>query len=144
MRRQFGSLLIRLARAYSRHLDQNLAELSLSHADGLAVMMLGRLDDGVRQGVLAERLGIEGPSVVPLVDRMERSGLVERRTDPSDRRGRTLHLTDAGRALAIRAEEHADAVRARLFADIPRDAMQATVSVLDHVHEALNAPSARS
>jgi len=33
------------------------------------------------------------------LDRLERAGLVERRPDPKDRRGKLIALTDAGRCL---------------------------------------------
>jgi DNA-binding MarR family transcriptional regulator len=44
------------------------------------------------QAMLARQLGVSGPSVVELVDHLERYGLVERRRLQTDRRAQMLHL----------------------------------------------------
>lgn len=101
-------------------------------------MLLGRMEDGVRQGLLAEQLGVEGPSVVPLLDQIERAGLAERRPDPTDKRAKTIHLTGAGRALAAQAEERSTQVRAALFADIDQGDLAVATQVLEQVAHALD------
>ena len=55
--------------------------------------------EGLTQNEIADRLGLEGASVVRLVDRLEREGYVERRA-ASDRRVKTIHTTPKGEALA--------------------------------------------
>ena len=52
---------------------------------------------GTRLTALAARAGLTKPSVVELVDRTETMGLVERRPDPEDKRGRIVQLTTDGR-----------------------------------------------
>ncbi len=136
--RTFTTQLVPLARAYRRHIDRALAGLALSHSSALAVMLLGRMEDGVRQGLLAEQLGVEGPSVVPLLDQIERAGLAERRPDPTDKRAKTIHLTEAGRALAAQAEERSTQVRAALFADIDKGDLAVATRVLEQVARALD------
>jgi MarR family transcriptional regulator for hemolysin len=138
-RRDFSARLMPLARAYRRHVDRALASTGQSHATALAVMLLGRLGDGVRQGALAEELGVEAPSVVPLIDAMEREGLVERRVDPGDRRARTLHLSDAGRRLAAEAEIVTARVRADLFTGVPADEVATAARVLRRLADAIAA-----
>lgn len=138
-RRTFVALLLPLGRAYRRHVDRALASTGQSHATALAVMLLGRLGDGVRQGALAEELGVEAPSVVPLIDAMAREGLVERRVDPTDKRARTLHLSDAGRDLAARAEIVSAEVRAQLFAGIPDADVATAVAVMRRLSDAIAA-----
>jgi DNA-binding MarR family transcriptional regulator len=44
------------------------------------------------QAALARQLGVSGPSVVELVDHLERHGLVERRRLDTDRRSQMLHV----------------------------------------------------
>lgn len=139
MERQFTALLMPLARTYRRHVDRGLAAMSLSHSTALAVMLLGRLGDGVRQGTLAEELGVEAPSVVPMLDAMQRDGLVERRVDPQDKRARTLHLSPAGKALAAKAEVESAAIRARLFAGIAAEDVATAVCVLERLSRAIAA-----
>jgi MarR family transcriptional regulator for hemolysin len=140
LQRDFGARLVPLARLYRRYLDRGLAALSLSHSTALAVMVLGRIGDGVRQGALADELGVEGPTVVPLLDQMERAGLVERRVDASDKRARSLHLTDAGRALARQAEERSVTIRSAVFDAIPDADLAIALRVLDQIRAVLSPP----
>ncbi|WP_228266104.1 MarR family winged helix-turn-helix transcriptional regulator [Microlunatus elymi] len=62
---------------------------------------------------LAEELATDRPYTTVFVDDLEQRGLVVRRPDPSDRRGKIVHLTPAGRKVAEQAE---------LILDTPPDA----------------------
>src|SRR3546814_7960315 len=61
---------------------------------------------GITQKELAALVGIDGSSLVRLLDILCRKGLVERRADESDGRARLIHLTPAGvqRVAEIRQE----------------------------------------
>ena len=75
-----------------------------------------------RQRELADFLRLDPSQVVALVDDLERRRLVERRTDPADRRANFLVATEAGRALFARARESAHAVELGLLAAVrPED-----------------------
>ncbi|MEX2195381.1 MAG: MarR family transcriptional regulator [Thermoleophilaceae bacterium] len=67
-------------------------------------------EDGLGVGAIAERLGIEAPTVVRTVQRMEASGLVRRVRDPHDRRRARVVLTDRGRAVEPAVRRALDAV----------------------------------
>jgi len=58
--------------------------------------------DGLQLGKLGQRLLVRPPSVTAIVDRLERSGLVARRPDPTDQRAKQVALTTAGRELVAR------------------------------------------
>ncbi len=130
-------LLIRVSRAYVRYSNKSLAGLALSQSTALAVMLLGRMGDDVRQVDLAEALDITSASLVPLVEQIVRAGLAERRPHPTDRRVNTLHLTDGGRALAARAEAKAADNRAKLCAGIAEGDLKAAIRVLTQLEAAL-------
>lgn len=131
------ALLAPLGRAYRRHVDKAFLTLGVSHTLALPVMLLGRLEDGVRQGALVDALGIEPPSLVPLLNQLERDGLVERHPDLTDKRAKTLHLTAAGRDLAERAEAAASQVRINLLRDIPAADIEVAARVLIQLQAAL-------
>lgn len=72
------------------------------------VRLLAGIDpDGTRLVVLAERARVAKQTAVPLVDRLEECGYVERLPDPTDGRARLIRLTDRGRDIIplARAEE---------------------------------------
>jgi DNA-binding MarR family transcriptional regulator len=55
--------------------------------------------NGMIQSELADRLDRSPSTITKMVQRMERSGFVERRPDPDDERVSRVHLTDAGRRI---------------------------------------------
>jgi DNA-binding MarR family transcriptional regulator len=58
-----------------------------------------RRTPGVNQGALAQWLEVEAITAGRMIDRLEKSGMVERRADPHDRRAWRLFLTDAATPL---------------------------------------------
>jgi DNA-binding MarR family transcriptional regulator len=85
---------------------------------------------------LAACEGVMQPSMTALVSTLERSGLVERRRDPSDRRVALVALTAVGTEY-IRARRQAGVEAfAQLIDDLPADeaeALSAAVTAMTHV-----------
>lgn len=79
-----------------------LAELGLHPGQDLLLSELWR-EDGITQGELAARLGIEAPTVSKAVHRLERVGYLRR--ESGDRRARKVFVTEAGRALKDAVED---------------------------------------
>lgn len=89
--------------------------------------------DGQNVKNLAERLSLESPAVTGLVDRLEKEKMVERRSDPEDRRALQVFLTEKGRDLAEKlitaAIDFNDTLKARLNADQVRALKDLLVSI---------------
>lgn len=132
----FGQLLVHVARSWRRKADAALAACGLSEATAVPLLVLSHLGAGVRHGALAERLGIEGPSLVRLIDALEADGLVTRREDEGDRRAKTLHLTRKGKAQVEKAERILNRVRADLLRHVSEDDLQTTLRVLHAIEQA--------
>jgi MarR family transcriptional regulator for hemolysin len=135
---EIGLLIARLGRAWRREADQALADHGLSQATAVPLVVLARSGKSVRQGVLAEEMGIEGPSLVRLIDLLQAEGLVERREDPTDRRAKTLHLTEAGEAKVEETNRVLRRVRASLLRDIEPDDLAATFDALQRIEQRAN------
>jgi MarR family transcriptional regulator, transcriptional regulator for hemolysin len=135
---EIGYLISRLARLWRREADQALADHGLSQATALPLMVLSRRGKSVRQGVLAEEVGIEGPTLVRLIDLLQAEGLVERREDPTDRRAKTLHLTPTGEAKAEEINRVLRRVRADLLKDIDPDHLAVTFDALQRIERRAN------
>jgi DNA-binding MarR family transcriptional regulator len=56
------------------------------------------LDGWLTNGQIAERLGMSTGGVTPALDRLERSGFVERNPHPADRRSSVVSMTPTGEA----------------------------------------------
>lgn len=130
---EIGRLIARLARIWRRESDQALSDHGLSYATAIPLLVLSRQGENVRQGVLADELGIEGPSLVRLIDLLQAEGLVERREDPSDRRAKTLHLTKAGEAKVEETNRILRRVRASLLRDIAPEDLAMTFETLQRI-----------
>jgi MarR family transcriptional regulator for hemolysin len=129
--------LVHAARAYKAAADRVAGNFALSHASGWPVVMIARLGDGVRPGMVAEALGVEPPSLVRIIDQLVAAGLVLRQDDPADRRAKTLHLTEEGRRCAAELEELLLPFRRGLFAGISQGDIEACVRVLTQLDAAL-------
>jgi MarR family transcriptional regulator for hemolysin len=137
--RTFTGSLLRLARIYRREVNRALAEHGLSDAKALPVLHIARAGGGLRQGVLAEELGVEGPSLVRILDQLCAANLVERRDDPNDRRAKTLYLTPEGQALAVVVEDAVQVVRTRVLAGVSDVNLSTTLRAFTAFEAALEA-----
>lgn len=135
-------LLNTVSRAYRKVVNRVLAAQNLSDSQALPILLLSRLGDGVRLGVLAEHVGVEVPSLVRQIDQLCAAGLMERRDDPADRRAKTLHLTAAGHAQAAGIDALFLDVRNRMLCHIKDEDLAITLAALRGFEAALAVESA--
>lgn len=79
-----------------------LAEVGLHPGQDLLLSRLWEAD-GITQAELIARIGVEPPTVTKALQRLERAGFLRR--EPGPGRTRTVHLTEAGRALQAPVEQ---------------------------------------
>ncbi|EEP71054.1 MarR family transcriptional regulator [Micromonospora sp. ATCC 39149] len=92
-----------VASAIRHHQDAEVAELGLTPAVAGALPELDP-DRPLPTRDLAEQLRCDRSNVTALVDKLEQAGLVERQGDPTDRRQKTLVVTEAGRRMRDRLQ----------------------------------------
>lgn len=93
-----GDALAHLAKAHRARLAELLAPHGLHPGQDTLLLVLWA-QPGLRQAEVARRLAIEPPTVTRMVQRLERSGLIERRPDPHDARLVRLFPTPRARLL---------------------------------------------
>ncbi len=128
---RFSTALHATARSWRIALDARLKDLGVGQSGWLTIAILAKSKDELSQRALADQLGVEGPSVVAMLDRLEAAGLVVRSPSPPDRRVKLIHLTDAGRALFAKVRKQADAFRASVLDDIPPAQLAAATALLE-------------
>ncbi|QLQ37225.2 MarR family winged helix-turn-helix transcriptional regulator [Micromonospora robiginosa] len=96
--------ILHVAAALRHHQDEAIAALGLTPAAGRALHELDP-DHPLPARDLAEQLGCDRSNVTGLADKLEQAGLVERRTDPTDRRQKTLVVTARGRQVRDRLRQ---------------------------------------
>jgi DNA-binding MarR family transcriptional regulator len=112
---ELSELLMRVARTQRRRWRDVLApwDLSPHQARALRVVCEG---DGVRLSDLAEALRIAPRSATEVADGLQTRGLVERTSDPGDRRAVLLRATDEGRRVRAEVDGARTADSEQLFA----------------------------
>jgi MarR family transcriptional regulator, organic hydroperoxide resistance regulator len=96
-------------------LAAELAELGLSAGEVNALARLAG-DSPVTVAQLQAATGQRASTLTGILDRLERQGLVERATNPQDRRSFIVTLTEPGAAAAVLVR--------RTFADLERGALE--------------------
>ncbi|OOX22867.1 MarR family winged helix-turn-helix transcriptional regulator [Xanthomonas axonopodis] len=135
-RAQLSSGLLVAARQWQRLADQAFSEFDLSSACTGPLLIIGRSGGGIRQVALAQQLGMEGPSLVRLLDKLAAQGLLRREADSSDRRANQLWLTDAGQALVGQIEIRLDALRAQVFGALSDADVQVVLTLWEQIAQA--------
>ncbi|MCC8405952.1 MarR family transcriptional regulator [Paraburkholderia sp. MMS20-SJTN17] len=131
LRRTVSGTLVVAARKWRRTSHGVLAAFNVSEACATPLLTASRLGSAVRQVTLADHIGIEGPSLVRLLDQLCAAGLMRRDEDPEDRRAKTVALTDEGRAVTAKMEEELVTLRAHALKGVSRDDLEAALRVLD-------------
>lgn len=117
-RTRFGLEFALLARRWRRTLDTRLAEAGLTDATWAPLVHLHESGDGISQKALAALVGLDASSLVRLLDILVARGLVERRTDPADRRARLIYLTGPGRVAVADILRLLNGREAEILADV--------------------------
>lgn len=140
-----GFLINDVARLMRRDFNQRVAGLGLTQAQWRTMFNLDR-DEGCRQTDLAAVMEIAPITLARLVDRLEESGLVERRQHPADRRAVQLFYTPKGRRLLERLRDIARRTYDRALGGVPatdRDQLLRTLQqVRDNLADAATLPAA--
>lgn len=128
---RFSAAVHNTARGWRLLIDKQLKHLGIGQAGWMTIAMIAKSGEAMSQRALADLVGVEGPSMVSMLDRLEREGLVTRAPSPTDRRVKLVHLTDAGTTLYKQVKEQANAVRLALLGDIDPARLKAATELLE-------------
>lgn len=131
-RQIFGYRLGRLARQWRQRVDSAVRVLDLTEATWRPLLHLHHLGDAVRQKDLAESLGLDGSSLVRLLDTLEARGLL-RREDGQDRRCKLVTLTTEGRALMERTRTIVTALEEDLLSGLDDGEVDRLLGLMDRI-----------
>jgi MarR family transcriptional regulator for hemolysin len=128
-----GPLLHGTARAWRLKLDERLKPMGLSQAKWRTLLHLSIAPDALTQKQIATRLGIEEPSLVTLLHRLEADGWVTRASAPYDRRCKLVRLGRRAQTVIAQINAAAAELRHELLADIPASNLHTCVRVLARI-----------
>ena len=102
-----GFLITKIKQIQGRVFEKLLCEYGISEfngAQGRILFVLWERDD-IPISELSKRTGLAKTTLTSMLDRLEKSGHIERSFDPSDRRTVRIRLTESARALRPKYDE---------------------------------------
>lgn len=94
------------------------------------------IQNGLTQSKIAEMVFVETPTLVPILDKMEKDGWVERKADPDDRRNNNVFLTKkAEGSLVETVIDSVLGIRKMITKDITRAELEVTKKTLRQIME---------
>lgn len=133
---QFAESLHLAAHGWRTALDRRLRPLGYSRSRWMVLLHISR-EDGITHRDLAERMGIEAPTLVRLIDRMEAEGLLKRYASETDRRVKHLHLLPDGRKEVERIRASAADLRGEILSGLRKSEISTTLDVLQKIRTTL-------
>ncbi|EKZ5284047.1 MarR family transcriptional regulator [Klebsiella aerogenes] len=132
----FSHLLYLTAHHWRLAVNRRLKNLGMSQASWVAVSAIARNEQPLSQSELAQELGVESATIVPLINRLVELELVERVKPDSDKRKRLLVATTKGMALFHQVKAVADDLREEILTAITAEEREQTHRVLEKLlHE---------
>lgn len=133
-----GYWLITAAHAYQRALNEQLAPEGITYRQCQVLGYLA-LEGPLAQTELADRMQIEPPTLVGILDRMQRDGWIERHGCRDDRRRKLVHPTEAAVPVWSKILECAEQVRSRATLGLSERQMNTLKRLLEVVQHNLSA-----
>jgi MarR family transcriptional regulator for hemolysin len=130
---RFSDALHSTSRSWKQAVDRRLKYLGVSQASWMTIAIAAKAESPLSQSELADRLGVEGATMVAMVDRLVKAGLVAREASSTDRRIKRVVLTTAGVAIYEKVKTEADTLRKQLLAKMDSKKLQAATELLDNL-----------
>src|SRR5579871_1750861 len=136
LNREFAFIINDVARMLKTYADYRGAQFGVTRAQWAVLARLDRFE-GLKQAELAEMLDLQPITLTRLLDRLCDNGLIERRSDPNDRRAKRLFLTPAARPLLEQLGALGEEMMATALAGVARGSVEQIVAQLAVVKENL-------
>ncbi len=130
--RDLAFLLSDAARLLRTCADQEARRFGMTRAQWGVLFRLQRAE-GLKQSELADLLEVQPITLTRLIDRLCDNGLIERRSDPNDRRAKRLFLTPAAKPVLEKVTAAAETMMADVLAGLDqstREAMRTALTAL--------------
>ncbi|HEY8618120.1 MarR family winged helix-turn-helix transcriptional regulator [Phenylobacterium sp.] len=130
--------LLLAGRRWRARLNERLKVIGQTDARCAALAEIAGAQDGVVQRELSQRLGVEEPTVVRLIDALEAQDWVERRAHHGDRRAKVVRIKPSAAPVIEQAQEIVADLQEELFADMNPADLDACLRVLGQLSERLD------
>jgi MarR family transcriptional regulator, transcriptional regulator for hemolysin len=130
---RFESALYNAAKCWRHAVDRRLEYLGISLTSWMTIAAASQILSPLSQSELADMLSVSSTSMVHMIDRLVKAGLVIRKPSLSDRRVNRIVITDAGRRLYVQIKDEAAAIRQQLVAGIESERLAHLTELLEQL-----------
>jgi len=130
---RFSVLLSRCSQQLRTQVDERLRPWGMTLASWRILRALALSGERFHQARLAKEVGVETPTLVSLLDRMEKMEWVRREPDPGDRRAKIVEVTPAGAKLFRQLQKQVKAVREDMFGGLSEQELDQACGLLEKV-----------
>jgi MarR family transcriptional regulator, transcriptional regulator for hemolysin len=134
-----GFWLLMASLDYQHAINEELAPQGVTYRQSQVLGLLA-LEGPLAQADLADRMGIEPPTLVGILDRMERDGWIRRVACPDDRRRKLIHPLKAAEPVWSKITASARRVRARATQGLSSEQLAELRELLALVRKNLKEP----
>ena len=132
-----GFIVNQAAKAFVKALDSELRQKVGITVGQWKVMVILVNQNGLAQKEIAEKLALEGPTLIPIIDKMEKEGLVIRKVDRNDRRNNRIYRTEKANTLWNSMIECGLKIREISIKDIPDENVKIMKNALEKMWQNL-------
>jgi MarR family transcriptional regulator, transcriptional regulator for hemolysin len=137
---RFSDALHSTSRSWRQAVDRRLKYLGMSQASWMTIAIAAKARAPLSQSELADRLGVEGATMVAMVDRLVKAGLIVREASTTDRRVKRVVLTAPGLALYDKVKTEAAALRNELLANVDPKQLLTATELLERLQGIIDTP----
>lgn len=138
-----GCWLITSSQAYQRAVNDELAPQGITFRQTQVLALLSLMGP-MSQADLAQKMEVEPPTLVGILDRMERDGWIRREACADDKRRKLVHPTKAAEPIWTKITAAARRIRTRATKGLSASQVGQLKEMLDTVRRNLETPSAVS
>ncbi len=92
---------------------------------------MANYENGVTQKEIADNLGLEGSTLIPIIDRLEKDGWILRKPDQQDRRNNRILLTEKAHSNLKSMISSVEKIKSIAIKDISEENISITTETLE-------------
>jgi MarR family transcriptional regulator, transcriptional regulator for hemolysin len=131
---RFSEALHSTSRSWRQAVDRRLKYLGVSQASWMTIAIAAKARSPLSQSELADKLAVEGATMVAMIDRLVKAGLVLREASTTDRRVKRVVLTPAGLKVYEKVRAEAVALRKELLANMDTKKLLIATELLESLN----------
>jgi MarR family transcriptional regulator for hemolysin len=133
----FGFVIYSASKMMQKAFDLELRNKTGINLVQSKVIFALNMQSGPTQRELADKIGVESPTLVPIIDKMEQDGYVKRKLDSKDRRIKRIYSTAKADSMWDSMMECAAQIRKTAIQDLSEPEIKSALGVVKKMTENL-------